>query len=210
LRFPLREALRPLELERLLSLGAWVEESLSTRLDSVRAPDRLCVDEDRLEPDVRFREFPLELFDEDERPFDFEELRELPEPLLLDRDFCWGMLPLLLLDRLLRVRRLPESHSSNTQESHRSSTHPKLQFKSPALRVLGTNRRCERRSWHGKPREARNNGADNAILEQKLIARQLEDEEIDEQEWVVGKRPVEQCPVEHPAEQLEREQDDRV
>jgi hypothetical protein len=100
-----------------LSLGAWVEESLSTRLDSVRAPDRLCVDEDRLEPDVRFREFPLELFDEDERPFDFDELRELPErlllePLLLDRDFCWGILPLLLLDRSLRVRRLPESHGS--------------------------------------------------------------------------------------------------
>jgi hypothetical protein len=42
---------------------------------------------------------------------------------------------------------------------------------------MQVNRRRERRSWHGKPREARNNGADNAILEQKLIARQLEDEE---------------------------------
>jgi hypothetical protein len=41
-------------------------------------------------------------------------------------------------------------------------------------------RRREKCCWHGKPREARNNGADNAILEQKLIARQLEDEEIDE------------------------------
>jgi hypothetical protein len=92
-----------LELPRLLSLGAWVEESLSTRRDSVRAPERLCVDEDLLdllEPDARLREFPLEpLLDEDERPldfeepFDFEELRELPELLLLDRDFCWGILP---------------------------------------------------------------------------------------------------------------------
>jgi hypothetical protein len=89
-----------------LSLGAWVEESLSTRLDSVRAPERLCVDEDLLEPDARLREFPLErLLDEDERPFDLEEPfdfeepfdleepRELAELLLLDRDFCWGILP---------------------------------------------------------------------------------------------------------------------
>jgi hypothetical protein len=94
LRFRLREALRPSELPRLLSRGAWVEESLSTRLDSVRAPDLLCVDEERLDPDDRFPEFRLErLLDEEERPFDFEELRELPELLLLDRDFCWGILP---------------------------------------------------------------------------------------------------------------------
>jgi hypothetical protein len=45
---------------------------------------------------------------------------------------------------------------------------------------LPIDRRRERRGWHGKPREARNNGADNAILERKLVARQLEDEEIDE------------------------------
>jgi hypothetical protein len=46
----LREALRPLELRRLLSLGAELEESLSTRRDSVRAPDRLWVSDrvDRL------------------------------------------------------------------------------------------------------------------------------------------------------------------
>jgi hypothetical protein len=83
----------------LLSLGARVSESLSTRLDSVRAPERLCVEEDLLEPEARLRELPLErLFDEDERPFDFEELRDLPEPLPLDRDFCWGILPALLLE----------------------------------------------------------------------------------------------------------------
>jgi hypothetical protein len=74
LRLRLREALRPLELRRLLSLGAEVEESLSTRLDSVRAPERLCDlerEEERLlrdrELDPVRRFFPLdpdrELFD---------------------------------------------------------------------------------------------------------------------------------------------------
>jgi hypothetical protein len=107
LRFRLREALRPLELARLLSLGALVEESLSTRLDSVRAPDLLCVDEDRLDPDDRLRELerdreaePLfvERDREDEPLFDFpEEL--LPERLLLlDGDFCLGILPDVLLE----------------------------------------------------------------------------------------------------------------
>jgi hypothetical protein len=102
LRFPLREALRPLELPRLLSLGARVSESLSTRLDSVRAPDRLCVDE-RLDPDDRLRELALErLFDEEERLLDFdEEPLEPPERLLLllllllDREDLWGILPSL-------------------------------------------------------------------------------------------------------------------
>jgi hypothetical protein len=109
LRFRLREALRPLELERLLSLGALVEESLSTRLDSVRAPDLLCVDEERLDPDARLRELAFErLLDEEERPeeerpFDFdeerpldfdEELLEPPERLLvLDRELPWAILP---------------------------------------------------------------------------------------------------------------------
>jgi hypothetical protein len=139
LRFRLREAPRPFELERLLSLGALVEESLSTRLDSVRAPDRLCVEEDLLEPDARLRELPLERpFDEDDRLFDFDELRELPEPLLLeplllDRDFCCGILPLLL--RIVRyvfggypnptvqTRKIPTvqsrhpNRSSNTEHS---------------------------------------------------------------------------------------------
>jgi hypothetical protein len=123
LLFRLREALRPLELARLLSLGALVEESLSTRLDSVRAPDRLCVEEDLLEPDARLREFPRErLFDEDDRLFDFDELRELPERLLLDRDFCWGILPgssqyLSFSPSILQygVGRLPASRISNTR-----------------------------------------------------------------------------------------------
>jgi hypothetical protein len=73
LRFRLREALRPLELPRLLSLGAVEEESLSTRRDSDRAPDLLCVS--------RFRELPLELFD-----FEPELLRPPERLLLLDRD----------------------------------------------------------------------------------------------------------------------------
>ena len=79
-----------MELPLLLSLGALVSESLSTRRDSVRAPDRLCVDEDRLEPEDRLRELERE---RDDRLFDFFE--ELPPErlLLLDRDFCWGILP---------------------------------------------------------------------------------------------------------------------
>ena len=83
-----------MELPRLLSLGAWVEESLSTRLDSVRAPDLLCVDEDLLDPDDRLPELDeLERDREDEPLFDFFE--ELPPErlLLLDRDFCLGILP---------------------------------------------------------------------------------------------------------------------
>jgi hypothetical protein len=83
-----------LELPLLLSLGALVSESLSTRRDSVLAPDRLCVDEERLEPEERLREFERE---RDDRLFDFFE--ELPPErlLLFDRDFCWGILPALLL-----------------------------------------------------------------------------------------------------------------
>jgi hypothetical protein len=208
LRFRLREALRPLELARLLSLGALVEESLSTRLDSVRAPDRLCVDEDllrlepdeeRLDPDDRPRELALErLFDEEERLFDFDEEfdfeedplapperlllpldRELRLLLLLDRELPWGILPWLLLDRSVCVRRLPESHRS-TRKNPTVQARPEPAVQTSAQRVMQINRRREKCCWHGKPREARNNGADNAILEQKLIARQLEDEEIDE------------------------------
>jgi hypothetical protein len=119
LRFRLREALRPLELPRLLSLGARVSESLSTRLDSVCAPDLLCVDEERLDPDDRPRELALErLFDEEERPLDFdEEPLEPPERLLLlDEDLRWGILPLFLLNRSsIRVGRLPDPSRSNTR-----------------------------------------------------------------------------------------------
>jgi hypothetical protein len=89
-----------------LSLGALVSESLSTRLDSVRAPDLLCVDEDLLDPDDRLRELALDrLLEEDERFLDLdEEPLELLEPLerlerllLRDFDFCWGILPSFLL-----------------------------------------------------------------------------------------------------------------
>jgi hypothetical protein len=95
-----------LELPLLLSLGALVSESLSTRRDSVRAPDRLCVDEDRLEPEDRLRELALDRLrdrerDPDEDPlFDFDELELLLELLLLllrDPDFFWGIPPSLLL-----------------------------------------------------------------------------------------------------------------
>ena len=69
-----------MELPRLLSLGALVEESLSTRLDSVRAPDLLWVSRERLDPDDRLRELAFERpFDEEDRPPDFEE--EPLEPL---------------------------------------------------------------------------------------------------------------------------------
>jgi hypothetical protein len=98
-----------LELPVLLSLGALLSESLSTRRDSVRAPDRLCLDEDRLEPEDRLREPER---DEDDRVFDF--LEEFPPErlLLLDRDFCRGILPTLLKLRN-GVRALPESFRSN-------------------------------------------------------------------------------------------------
>jgi hypothetical protein len=81
LRFLLREELRPLELPRLLSRGAFDDESLSTRLDSVRAPDRLWLDRERLfDPEDR-------LFDPEDRLFDFaEDLCEPPEPFLLRVD----------------------------------------------------------------------------------------------------------------------------
>jgi hypothetical protein len=104
-----------LELDRLLSLGALVSESLSTRLDSVRAPDLLCVDEERLDPDARLRELALErLFGED-RLFDLdEELRDAPERLLLvDRDFRLGIPPSPPGDTSIRVRRLPGPGCSN-------------------------------------------------------------------------------------------------
>lgn len=138
MRFRLREALRPFELRRLLSLGARVEESLSTRLDSVRVPDLLCVS--------RLRELPLErLFDEDfdfdEELLDFEEeLLDPPERLLLllllllDREDLWGILPSLLLS-WFRDAGLPALRTSN----HHLGT----QFKSALLRVVRRNRRCE-------------------------------------------------------------------
>ena len=126
MRFLLRDALRPLELA-LLSLGARVEESLSTRLDSVRAPDLLCVSRDRLDLS-RDRLDPVDLFrelafarrfdDEEERPLDFdEEPVEPPERalLLLDRELRWGILPLLLDRRSVRDARLPNPNRSNTQ-----------------------------------------------------------------------------------------------
>jgi hypothetical protein len=87
----LREALRPLELRRLLSLGATLEESLSTRLDSVRAPERLC-DREReeelllREPELeRLRELVLERFFEEElwEPPDFLPRRVFDPELVL-------------------------------------------------------------------------------------------------------------------------------
>jgi hypothetical protein len=121
LRFWLREELRPLELELrlLLSLGACVSESLSTRLDSVFAPDLLCVDEDRFDPEDRLRE--LEGEREEDPLFDFFEEELPPERLLLldrDFDFCLGILPsLLLLSGWDFVPRLPEPRGSNTRDS---------------------------------------------------------------------------------------------
>ena len=89
-----------MELPLLLSRGALVSESLSTRRDSVCAPERLCVEDLLdLDPDDRLRELPLERLREDEPFLDFDE--ELLEPLerllLRDPDFFWGILPFLLL-----------------------------------------------------------------------------------------------------------------
>jgi hypothetical protein len=73
----------------------------------------LWVDEDRLDPDERLPELERER-DEDDRLLDlFEELPlERLFFLLLDLDFCWGILPGLLVNSVHRVRRLPESRRS--------------------------------------------------------------------------------------------------
>ena len=95
--------LRPLELLRLLSLGALVEESLSTRLDSVRAPDLLWVSPRREPERVLDEDDRLEderLFDlDDELFFEPDELFFEPDELfvLRDREDCLGILPTLLL-----------------------------------------------------------------------------------------------------------------
>ena len=80
-----------------MSRGALESESLSTRLDSVRAPDRLWVDRERLfdpeerlfDAEVRLFAPEVRLFDRVDRLFDFDE--DCREPLervfpLLDRE----------------------------------------------------------------------------------------------------------------------------
>ena len=157
MRFRLREALRPLdELRLLLSLGALVEESLSTRLDSVRAPDLLCDrDEERLDPDEdRVRELlPERFFVADDRLFDFEdEPLEPPERLLLlDEDLRWGILPFVPPESFVSpwwalTRSQPFKHSTWGGNSNFTSWQA-VQI-SPE-RVVPVDRRRERRSWHG-------------------------------------------------------------
>ena len=86
-----------MELRLLLSRGAFDDESLSTRLDSVRAPDRLWVDRERLfdpedllfDPEDRLVDPEDLLFDPEDRLFDFvEDCREPLERVLplLDRE----------------------------------------------------------------------------------------------------------------------------
>jgi hypothetical protein len=148
-----------LELPLLLSLGALASESLSTRRDSVRAPDLLCVDEDLLDPDDRLRELVLDrLVEEDERFLDLdeaplelldEEPLELPERfLLLDRDFCWGILPYLLLTTQTVFGAYP-----HTRVQHATHAVPKIilqPFKPSAQRVSpDAHRRRDWRCWHG-------------------------------------------------------------
>ncbi len=65
-------------------------------------------------------------------------------------------------------------------------------------------RRRERRSWHGSQERRNDNGADNAVLEQKLVERQLEDKEIYQQERFF--RLIQKRSVELQAEELERGQ----
>ena len=162
MRFRLPEALRPLELAllSLLSLGALVEESLSTRLDSVRAPDLLWVslerlDPELLDPDPRLREPALErLFDEEERPRDFEDDPfEPPERLLLllDEDLRWGILPFVppesIVSPCLALTRSqpfkPSTWGSNSNFTLGTTVQISLHW------VVPLNRRRERRSWHG-------------------------------------------------------------
>jgi hypothetical protein len=159
-----------LELPLLLSLGALASESLSTRRDSVLAPDRLCVDEDLLEPDDRLRELERE---RDDRLFDFfEELP--PERLLpLDRDFCWGILPALLLKLGEPVfGRLPESRLSNTPQAV-------VQIRCSAGKTSGPPVRQGAAGTEAKRGD--NHGPDNAILEQPVNPQPLELEQIHEQ-----------------------------
>lgn len=96
--------------------------SLSTRLDSVRAPDLLWVDRERLDPDGRLRELAFERpFEEEGRPPDFEEeLLEPPERrvlVLLDEDLRWGILPFVPLESVVNAccaltRSQPFKHST--------------------------------------------------------------------------------------------------
>jgi hypothetical protein len=136
-----REELRPLELPRLLSLGALVEESLSTRLDSVRAPDLLWVsrerlDPERLDPDPRLRELAFDrLFDEEEPPRDFEEEPLEPERLLLllDEDLRWGILPFVPPESFVSpccalTRSQPFKHSTLGGNSNFTSWHGSSNF----------------------------------------------------------------------------------
>jgi hypothetical protein len=183
LRF-LREELRPFELPRLLSLGAWVSESLSTRLDSVRAPDLLCVDEDLLDPDDRLRDLaperPLEederFVDLDEEPFELplellrEEPLELPELLLLrDLDFCWGIRPSHLLDdanRCSALTRIRMFKHATRVSPNSSCSRSNLCRAGKAKCTAGANGAAGTEAKRGD-----NNGSDNAILEHALQAR---------------------------------------
>ena len=72
------------------------------------------------------------LFDEDERLFDFDELRELAERLLLDRDFCWGILPCCSSESFVTCSALTRIPPFNTQipsvraRTRTSSSNPQL------------------------------------------------------------------------------------
>jgi hypothetical protein len=138
---------------RLLSLGALVSESLSTRRDSVRAPDRLCVDEDRLDPEDRLRE--LEREREDDRLLDLFEEPPLERLfLLLDRDFCGGIRPALLINSVNRVPRLPESFRSTLlQPAVQICSGP---FESAAQRVVPDGPPVRKAQLARKPSEAIN------------------------------------------------------
>jgi hypothetical protein len=188
-----------------LSLGALVEESLSTRLDSVRAPDRLCVDEERLDPDDRLRE--LERDREDDPLFDFFEevdfFEELPPErlLLLDRDFCLGILPgvLLELDGSVSGSYPNPAVQTTTQPAiqtvqNRSSnpcTAGKSRWTAGAKGAAGKEAK--------RAREAINHGPDNAILEQPVNSQPLDFEQIEEQ-----KRLFRQFPVEFQSKQFDQ------
>jgi hypothetical protein len=78
-----------LELARLLSRGALVELSRSTRLDSVFASERLCEDRERLDPEERPRELPPDRL----RDLDEELFEPLERLLLFDRELRWGIRP---------------------------------------------------------------------------------------------------------------------
>ena len=161
-----------MELPLLLSLGALVSESLSTRRDSVLAPDRLWVDEREREREELERER------EDDRLFDFFEEPPPERLLLLDRDFCWGIPPCLLLKLGEPVFELYPNPAVQTL------THAAVQIRCSAGKSRWT--AGAKGAAGTEAKRGDNHGPDNAILEQPVNPQPLGFESIQEQKQLLA------------------------